>query len=344
MKRIQKVLLMVLCGFIAFGIVSCKPQDGSDTSAIDIPSKTSSNNTPAKTPDKTIATGQDGKPTPEPSWIIDINDHCEGMMTKEFHEMFEFILKKSSLKIINNEDNSSYDCPFPRKLIKKLENSENMGKEFIKITNLYPLDDIDEQDISETVYTVGIRFGDVEYLDDSIETKYVDVAKIKLKFERVDDNKSVSDIEVISKYDEDIEKYPEDYKLKETYFEDVILFHTIYDLGEEAEEYKGEISCGFVYKDMKVYVSNYRITQIEVNTRGHKTPRGLEVGDSKEKAKELYGLPDIGFYEDDEWKYLFYRDWSEDDSLNVLSDDYFQIAFEDNKVKSMVLSAYIPID
>jgi hypothetical protein len=49
--------------------------------------------------------------------------------------------------------------------------------------------------------------------------------------------------------------------------------------------------------------------------------RGLEVGDSKEKVKELYGLPDIGFYEDDEWIYLFYRDWLGDGSLNILSDD-----------------------
>lgn len=337
---------MVLCGIIVFGIVSCKPQDGSDISTTDMPSNTPSNNMPAETPDKTIATGQDGKPTqePEPSWIIDINDPYEEMTTKAFNEIFEFVLKKSSLEIINNKDNSSHDCPFPPKLIKVLENSENIRKEFIKVTGRYPLDDLDEQDISEAVYTVGIRFGDVKYLDDSIETKYIDVAKIKLKYERVDDKKSVSDVEVVAKYNKDIEKYPEDYKLAETYFEDVNLFYMVDDLEEGVEEYRGKIVCEFVYKDMIVEVFNYRITHIEVNTRGHKTPRGLEVGDSKEKVKELYGLPDIGFYEDDEWIYLFYRDWLGDGSLNILSDDYFQIIFEDNKVKSMVLAAYIPID
>lgn len=51
---------------------------------------------PAETPDKTIATGQDGKPTPEPSWIIDINDPYEEMTTRAFNEIFEFVLKKSS--------------------------------------------------------------------------------------------------------------------------------------------------------------------------------------------------------------------------------------------------------
>ena len=112
MKRIKSFINGAV-RYHCFGIVSCKPQDGSDISTTDMPSNTPSNNMPAETPDKTIATGQDGKPTPnEPSWIIDINDPYEEMTTKAFNEIFEFVLKKSSLEIINNKDNSSHDCPF----------------------------------------------------------------------------------------------------------------------------------------------------------------------------------------------------------------------------------------
>jgi hypothetical protein len=79
------------------------------------------------------------------------------------------------------------------------------------------------------------------------------------------------------------------------------------------------------------------IDSIIINTRGIETKRGLQVGDSKMKALELYGIPDWGFVNKDKWIYYFYRNEDE----KVICEDSFIITFNNDMVSEIELEAFI---
>ncbi|MCT4592981.1 MAG: hypothetical protein N4A57_01705 [Anaeromicrobium sp.] len=82
------------------------------------------------------------------------------------------------------------------------------------------------------------------------------------------------------------------------------------------------------YKDETRLYINPVVKSIEINSSNYSTPRGLIVGDSKEKVRELYGEPDDIRRDgtSEFWEYL----------TNDL--DYLHIDFVEEKVKSIMIN------
>ena len=74
---------------------------------------------------------------------------------------------------------------------------------------------------------------------------------------------------------------------------------------EEKEEYEGLVAKTLFYPDdTQIYVVDDVVYSINVTSPNYETPRGLKVGDSTEKVRELYGEP-ANINEDGYWGYCY---------------------------------------
>ncbi|NMA65290.1 MAG: hypothetical protein GX957_03495 [Clostridiaceae bacterium] len=82
------------------------------------------------------------------------------------------------------------------------------------------------------------------------------------------------------------------------------------------------------------------ITYISLEDGDNATKLGLKLSDTKEKAIELYGIPDKGFVNDSTWTYYIYREeWSEG-NLSVYIDS-LNLEFCKDKVCRIWMVSYI---
>ncbi|MCX7771998.1 MAG: hypothetical protein N2376_02665 [Clostridia bacterium] len=104
-----------------------------------------------------------------------------------------------------------------------------------------------------------------------------------------------------------------------------------------------EITDGLLipYEGLDVGVSDGLVNYISLEAGSDKTTsKGLKIGDAKETALSMYGLPDKGFTEDDVWSYYSFRkDTAQKDNSFLL--DTLNIEFDGGKVSRIWISAYI---
>lgn len=87
---------------------------------------------------------------------------------------------------------------------------------------------------------------------------------------------------------------------------------------------KDKVGISLTYSDgTYFYICPALANYISVSSNSYKTPRGLKIGDSRDRARELYGEPEN--YDSDRWSYY-------SDKLNHLD-----ILFKDNKVADMTI-------
>jgi hypothetical protein len=343
----MKLANFILIILISFLLVACQ----SNTQEVNLTPPENKSDIAREAVNKNDVEMEGKNDTPIPTDTIDSenknlenppNQYLYADDTTDVKKLFDFLFEEDSIKIINKVDQSSTICTIPNKLTKVIRNNK-IFESIISISNLKDIKDLTNDNTAKTSYSIKVKLGEVEYISGDIEDRYIDIAKIYIYYENNNKNQ-IKDIEIIPKYNFSEEEHQQEYELDEAYIAEACLFDTIDGLGEEAKKYSDEIMCDFEYKGMKIEIMNYRISTISVANDDVLTPRGLKVGDSKERARELYGLPDVGYFENDTWIYLFFRDWLDDGESTILSDDYFQIIFKGNIVDEIILQGYIPID
>jgi len=91
------------------------------------------------------------------------------------------------------------------------------------------------------------------------------------------------------------------------------------DLGEDVE-------YDLIYQDGTVInIINEKVYSIEVTSERYQTPKGLRVGDTKEKVIELYNYP--SYQDENDWNYTTDNDYN-----------LFTILFEGNKVSKIIIN------
>jgi hypothetical protein len=72
------------------------------------------------------------------------------------------------------------------------------------------------------------------------------------------------------------------------------------------------------------------------------TFRGLKIGDTRQQARALYGLPDKGFYEDSVWTFYYIREENKEDSSYQVIDS-FNIEFDGDSVSKIWMAMYVSV-
>jgi hypothetical protein len=72
------------------------------------------------------------------------------------------------------------------------------------------------------------------------------------------------------------------------------------------------------------------------------TFRGLKIGDTRQQARSLYGLPDKGFYEDSVWTFYYIREENKEDSSYQVIDS-FNIEFDGDSVSKIWMAMYVSV-
>ncbi|MGE5473840.1 MAG: hypothetical protein ACM3UU_06430 [Ignavibacteriales bacterium] len=265
-------------------------------------------------------------------------------------DYYEYNFTGNKVKITSKSDKKDTYCTIPTKLVKSSKSSngdENPLFTFLKKSEQNAIKS-DKQFEKRYVFTLKMKLGEAEYISGDKSGIYIDIAKINITLQFKDSKWVLTDSKVIPKYTSTSDKSPKNFTMDEARFSNVYLFdvftNSLKGLGKNTLKYKDDISGDYNIDDLQIEVSNYRVCGLTVKTDKYKTSRSLKVGDSKERALELYGLPDSGYYEDSEWVYYFYRNWSGDEKDDILNDDYFKITYTDSKVSELNLAAYIPID
>jgi uncharacterized protein YceK len=110
-----------------------------------------------------------------------------------------------------------------------------------------------------------------------------------------------------------------DIKLDMTY-EKVLLTMKTKPENEKVDEYEGMESKTLFYKDgTEIYMVDGTIYSVNVISGDYPTPRGLKVGDTTEKLKELYGEPN-NVNDETHWGYTY-------DGYEL-----FSVVLKDNKI------------
>ena len=140
---------------------------------------------------------------------------------------------------------------------------------------------------------------------------YCDLARLHLTLQRVDSSFSPVEARLVLNYSETPPPEVDLLSYDEASFGDKIsLLSNIYEvyqsLGGSNED---EVSDGYSVKEINgVTLTGFvddSIINIKVTTPEYPTIRGLRVGDSVADLKSLYGIPDLGFFEDDLVTYYF---------------------------------------
>lgn len=264
----------------------------------------------------------------------------------DFFKYFQCNVKDNQVTIKSKKFNlQSFSCPLSEKLKKaypQLSGKEPLFKTTETVKQNYSPKD--KRIVFSHIFSVQMKIGEVEYISDEIQGRYVDLGKVTLRLVDVGPDWVLLSSNIQPKYSK---QQVRSYNIDETYFKtsrgNVSLFEVITDLIDRSE-IRDTMMGDCEVENIKIYVSNSRICEVYVSDTTHATPRGLKVGDDKNKVLKLYDQPDVGYFESDLWGYYFFRDWMGDGSSTLISDDYFHIDFKDGKVSELSLRAYIPID
>lgn len=240
--------------------------------------------------------------------------------------IFYYEYKNSKLTIVIEKSGEKHDCLLPNTLI-------NIAN---KPVGEKPIFIIRETEDLKT-YCLKMKIGEAEYISGDTEGIYVDIAKVLVNYGMIN---------VVIKYTPS--EMPKVLKDNEMGIGKAHLFDLFNDflrnVGKNPSQYSNSDFGEFNVDGLKIFVSMGRISEIRTETDQFSTTRGLKISDSKEKAVELYGLPDSGYYEDEDWVYYLKRNWNGEGDYYISSDDSFNLRFKNGKLEWMYFSGYIPAD
>lgn len=250
--------------------------------------------------------------------------------------LFYYEYRNNKLSIVIEKTGKKYYCLLPKAIISIA--NKPVGKE--------PIFKIKETNGSNLkTYYVQMKIGEAEYISGDIEGLYVDVAKILVSFKSQKEWASRK-INVKIKYTP--VGMPKMLNYKEMGIGKAQLFdlfgNYLKTIEKDLSQYPNSDISDFNVDGLEIFVSMGRICSVSTGIDQYSTSRGLKVTDSKERALELYGLPDVGYYEDDDWGYYLNRNWNDEVDYYISSGDSFTLKFKNGKVEWMSFSAYIPAD
>ncbi len=108
---------------------------------------------------------------------------------------------------------------------------------------------------------------------------------------------------------------------------------------------QSQLLQGLLYKKdgLTLGITNGRCSYLSLEPGSRlETERSLKIGDDRNKAKELYGLPQLGFFSDREWIYYGLSSYSDGADANI-SLNTLHIEFQGAIVSKIWLSAYEPV-
>lgn len=256
-------------------------------------------------------------------------------------------------KAVINLGNLRIECyltPILKKII-DINSSNEKRPLFNKHSFLNIKKSEDKKDYFELVSSIGLYISDVGYIDDTLDSRYSQVAQVIESFRYDKGLWYKTDEKIIERYTKLLES---DIKLNNTWemgFGDIVLSRGIHDFIKKGlvDEISDPISLRCTINNLNINVNNYMICDIGAISPQNVTNQGLKVGDSSKRVLEIYGIPNIRVNNDSEWTYYLYRSIDTKEWYNngyiPLCDDYMTISFkEDGTVKEISMSAYIPID
>lgn len=269
----------------------------------------------------------------------------------QYKEEIKYSLNKD--KAVIEMGSLKVDCYLTPMLGKIIEiNSSNSNRPlFDRQSHLSVKKSGDGKNYFELTTSIGVYISDVEYIDDSRQSRYSEVAQIVESFRYDNGAWLKADEKIKNRYSNSLNT---DIKLNyawEMGFGDVVLANGIHSFINKGlvDKRDDPISLECTINNLEVSVNNYRICRIRAKSPSNVTNQGIKVGDSAQKVIEVYGIPDKRMRNDTEWTYYLYRftdveEWDKAGYI-LLCDDYMTFRFNENgAVEEICMSAYIPID